>query len=307
MAVSLSAGALAGASAIGSGISGLLGIGANALSAYQQYQYQKDLMKYQAQLNFNFGKKSAVNQYMWQRQGLEKANFNPQLAWQGAEGVANTGWTAPQSAPSPDYNSGIRNALDFYNAYQQASLMEKQGVQAISQANLNTENAEVAKSQVTLNNAESMLKMLQQEGQSIENRLKHVDLKWSDKEHLANLLKTNAETRGRLLDSTANIMNAYTNKYNANTMRTQMKNYSQYLVDQRVLSLAQAQKLQREFELMPIELKMRILDSTEKNIINIMSGGLVGGSMLQNAQTNKMNLDRMMHPTDAYMNTNIGF
>lgn len=85
--------------ALGALVGGLFGLGSSAM----QYGMQKDLMDYQARLNYKYGKKSALNQYTWQRQGLEKAGYNPLLALGGSvEGVANTGWTAGQSAPDLD-------------------------------------------------------------------------------------------------------------------------------------------------------------------------------------------------------------
>ena len=41
---------------------------------------QKDLMKYQAKLNYNYSQKDLKNKWTANRQGLEKAGYNPMLA-----------------------------------------------------------------------------------------------------------------------------------------------------------------------------------------------------------------------------------
>lgn len=94
--------------ALGALVGGLFGLGSSAM----QYGMQRNLMKYQAELNYKYGKKATLNQYGWQRQGLEKAGYNPLLALGGAEGVANTGWTSAQSAPNVDPLSSALSVLE---------------------------------------------------------------------------------------------------------------------------------------------------------------------------------------------------
>lgn len=93
--------------ALGSLGSSLLG---SALSSYEQQQ----LMSYQAKLNYKYGKKTALNQYGWQREGLEKAGYNPLLALGGAEGVPSTGWSSPNG-----YSANVENPFNTAMALMQ--------------------------------------------------------------------------------------------------------------------------------------------------------------------------------------------
>lgn len=136
----LSALVSAGTSLLG-GLAGGLGQGlANMGSGMLSYNLQKDMMKYQSSLNFNYGKKTALNQYNWQRQGLQNAGYNPMLAVQNPTGV-NTSFSGLNSAPD------LTNATNIVG---NAVALRQQRV-----------NEAVASSQVENQNADTQLKQNQ--------------------------------------------------------------------------------------------------------------------------------------------------
>lgn len=97
----------AGIGALGNIAGGLL---SNSLSVYKMQQ----LADYQAALNYRYAKKSALNSPTWNRQGLEKADFNPMLALGNMSG-AQSSWTSSQNPMTADFSnvgsSAVSNAL----------------------------------------------------------------------------------------------------------------------------------------------------------------------------------------------------
>lgn len=131
MALSLGAAAILGGSSI------LSGLGSAALtsgSAYRQFKYQSQLQEQAARLNYEYGQKNALNSPTWNRQGLEKAGYNPMLAVQNSTSGANAGWTTTGQAGSFDESaglaSGVSNAMSLAN-------MRNQTAQTDSQIKLN--------------------------------------------------------------------------------------------------------------------------------------------------------------------------
>lgn len=117
-----------------------LNFGASTMLNYKQYSYNKNLMKLQSKLNYDYGRKTALNQYNWQRQGLESANYNPMLAVQNPSGV-NTSFSGLNSAPD------MTNSADLIN---NSIALRQQRV-----------NEAVASSQVENQNADTQLKQNQ--------------------------------------------------------------------------------------------------------------------------------------------------
>lgn len=229
-------------SIIGAGLNGLL----NASAAETAYHHQRDLMNLQAKLNYKYAKKSTLNQYQWQRQGLENANFNPMLALQGAEGVANTGWTAGQSVQPADFSGVTANAAAIFDQVQKYHLNRAQVSNLGSQTNLNNATAETEYTKANLNNAESMLKMLQFEGQSIENRLKSVDLNWREVNYFKDYLKTLSDIERNTIQNTSDMINA---NAHYNSVQGQLQLFDKQcdlLIEQKQLTKQQAEAIKRQ-------------------------------------------------------------
>ena len=220
--MSLSLGA-AGILAGGSVLSGALGAVGNSLSAYQQSQLQKSLMKYQAQLNTKYSRINTLNQYSWQRQGLERAGYNPQLAWQGAEGVASTGWAnsgqASDSRLGSSFGEGINNALSFAQQLNNDKMTDAQVMNYNADSVLKNNQAitEMYSQLEKLNHADLM---------SAEKVLTDKDVSWYDRKQaredkrLANEIeKTGNELKVGMMNALTNQLMAKTGQFNAETNR----------------------------------------------------------------------------------------
>lgn len=101
------------------------GLASNALSSFQAEQ----LAAYQAALNYKYAKKSALNMPSYNRQGYEKAGYNPMLAL-GNIGSANSGWTSATGLTTPDMSgigsSAISNALSLKQQDNQNRITDSQ-------------------------------------------------------------------------------------------------------------------------------------------------------------------------------------
>lgn len=99
--------ASSGLGAIGNVVGGLA---SNSLSAYKAQK----LAEYQANLNYKFAKKSALNSPTWNRTGLENAGYNPMLALSNLTG-AQSSWSGSPSFTGADFSgvgsTAVSNAL----------------------------------------------------------------------------------------------------------------------------------------------------------------------------------------------------
>lgn len=116
--------ASAGIGAIGNVVGGLA---SNSLSAYEQEQ----MARLQASLNYKYWKKQQLNQPLFSRQGLEKANYNPMLALSNiGAGAGTSSWTSGSSYTAPDLsgigNGAISNALAVRQQDNQNMITEAQ-------------------------------------------------------------------------------------------------------------------------------------------------------------------------------------
>lgn len=116
----------AGLGALGSfGPAGLSLIASNASNnaALHNADY---LQKQAADLAYINARKTALNNPSWNRQGLEKAGYNPMLAVQNGISGASLSNPGTPSVPGPDYNSAISNTTDFLRLRNETKTAESQ-------------------------------------------------------------------------------------------------------------------------------------------------------------------------------------
>lgn len=104
----------------------------NASQNHRAYIHQRNLLKKQAQLNFDystrFAEEQGLRQYTRTREALEAANFNPLLAIQGANTsvAGGTGFTSASGSPAASVDSNALNAgVQAGNAMQMAELQKQ--------------------------------------------------------------------------------------------------------------------------------------------------------------------------------------
>lgn len=99
----------------------------NAQGAQLSYDLQKQLMKDQAKINYNYYKKELKNRWLLTREGLTNANFNPMLAAIGNIS-GNSAWASPQSVSDLNFGSttqsAVGNALDVRRVANETALNE---------------------------------------------------------------------------------------------------------------------------------------------------------------------------------------
>lgn len=91
--------------------------GLGFLGQYLNVGYQKQLQENAGAVNYKYAEKTARNQPIWNRAGLESAGYNPMLAVQNATSGASAGWTSSgQVSPfdlSGNFSNGVANAQSF--------------------------------------------------------------------------------------------------------------------------------------------------------------------------------------------------
>lgn len=189
-----------------------VGFGANALSSRKAFRRQQELMKLQAQLNYDYNKKQTLNQYSWMRQGLTDANYNPLLAVQGSQGVSSQSWAGSPASPQADF-TGLTS--DFSNA----SGLLAQNAQLKSQLDNIVSSTELNKSNARLNTERGV------------NLMADTDLKYSEKvlndihkenlpaKYKSEIYSNYVHARSSLLSALANQTVANATQINANANR----------------------------------------------------------------------------------------
>lgn len=116
-----------------SGLSALGGFASAAManaSSGKAFGRQLYAMQRQAELNYEYGQKSALNSPSWNRKGLENAGFNPMLAVQNGTTGSNSAWTSQGSAPMADlsgaYASGVANAQSVQRLKNETDVADSQ-------------------------------------------------------------------------------------------------------------------------------------------------------------------------------------
>lgn len=145
---------------------GLLSIGGGLLSAHAQYKYQKRLMQRQ----FELANETRRRYYSDTRYSLEKAGFNPVLAFGGASGGGG-GFTASTSgAPAPDLSVGgateaVESAIALKQRQDEIDLAKEKQKKELELKEKEA-NAEVAKKEAEVQNinADTVNKPLQGAG-----------------------------------------------------------------------------------------------------------------------------------------------
>ncbi|MCM1265892.1 MAG: hypothetical protein NC200_06800 [Candidatus Gastranaerophilales bacterium] len=136
------AAATLGGSIASSLLGGAFGLASNALGASQQQAYSKELMRYQSSLNSKTTKDSTINQWSWNREGLEKAGYNPLLAVQNNATSANGNFASAQQGANPNYGSAIANFADLARLENETASTRAQVLQSNSEALLNQKKEE---------------------------------------------------------------------------------------------------------------------------------------------------------------------
>lgn len=100
----------AGIGAIGDVIGGIAN---NSMSSHQM----KQIAKYQSALNYKYMRKQLINSPTFNRQGLEKAGYNPMLAINNASASGSSSWSGLANPSSMDLSdtgsSAVSNALSL--------------------------------------------------------------------------------------------------------------------------------------------------------------------------------------------------
>lgn len=182
---------------IGSMLSPYISSGIGAImsnhSSGKAFGRQLYAMQLQSKLNYDYGQKSLLNSPSSQREGLEKAGYNPMLAVQNSTSGANSGWASPNSVNMDEYAGNVTaqstNATSFMNA---RSTME----QTASNIATNQTQQELNKSITSKNVADTT-------AQNIKNG-------YLDKREQAEIGETQANTNKLSADT------AYTNELKDN-------------------------------------------------------------------------------------------
>lgn len=128
----------------GSLLGSAIGAGGSVAGAGLSYKHQKQLSEHNAKLNYQYAEKTARNQPIWNRAGLESAGYNPMLAVQNATSGANSSWTSAQSANAPDIAGGISSGIANAQSFQR---LKNETQQAESASDANYANADKAKAE----------------------------------------------------------------------------------------------------------------------------------------------------------------
>lgn len=235
---------VAGISALGSIAGGVM----NALSSGKAFNRQKELMALQAKLNYDYNKKQTLNQYGWQRQGLESANYNPLLAVQGATGASQQNWSGSPTV-SPENFSGL--VSDFSNA--SGALMQQQAfARQLDNLVANTKNVE---SSTVLNKARTENEVLESTRRDIENSYLPESIK-SDiyhkvqtaraQMHSANASMISAEAHRQMVNVDA--YNAETNRLRQMQDERYVNQQINYLKHQGVLTDSQVRQIRQHIK-----------------------------------------------------------
>ena len=199
--------ASAGIGALGTIAGGMM---SNSLSAYQA----RKLAEYQSLLNYQYSKKSALNNAIWNRKSLEKAGYNPMLALGNMQG-ANSNWSSLSTVPTPDMSNIGSNAVSNALAVKQQSNQD-----TITEAQSNNYNADTA-----LKNSQSITELYTQlekinhaDLMSAQKRLTDKDVSWYDKKQAREDLRVANEIERTGNDFKVGMAQAIASQISANSV-----------------------------------------------------------------------------------------
>lgn len=214
---------------LGGLIGSAVGFGANALSSHKAYKRQRELMKLQAQLNYDYNRQQTLNQYGWMRQGLTKANYNPLLALQGSQGASSQSWAGSPASPQADF-TGL--AGDFSNA----SGLLAQNAQLKSQLENIASSTELNRSNVNLNIERGLNLMADSDLKISEKALNEIHKENLPDKYKSEIYSNYVHARSSLLGALANQTAANASQINANANRIKVDSDVRFQ-DQQIESL----------------------------------------------------------------------
>lgn len=207
-------------------------------ASYKQYKYQRKLMDHQGQLNYDYSRKTTLNQYNWMRQGLESANYNPLLAVQGSSGSVNANMASGSpSSPVVDYS----NITDMIGSVNDAMLKSSQTNLANAQAQ---GTPELMASQTFKNNSSAWLDQYM----SIQKQLENEFLPRYQK---AELQRMKSMTYRNYMDANSSAYNAQTNRMVGVAQRSLALGQIDLMEKQGTLTDKQAQLISKQIKILP--------------------------------------------------------
>lgn len=192
-----------------------LGVGnmiANAVSSARAFKRQKELMAYQADLNYKYNRYQTLNQYKWQRQGLSAADYNPLLALQGATGASQQNWSGAPNVPVEDFTGFTSDFSNATGAILQHRQFEKQLENIASQTSLNNSN-------IKLNTEKAINLAADTDLKNSEVTLNTIHKENLPAKYKAEIYHHYQSARSELLNAMANQTSANASQINANANR----------------------------------------------------------------------------------------
>lgn len=231
---------------------------------------QKELMNYQAKLNWNYYNKDLnINKYSISRKQLTAAGYNPYLM-PGAQVSGANAWTSPQSVS--DLGAGSNVPANFSSAAQMQSVQQQGELNDAQISNLGAQS-EVANADALLKKAQTGLESQRALRQVLENANYPEEFK-KRMENLVSQTTLNGiigSTSQMNARSQAQIANA-TSK-NAETQRRLLYGQLQYLSDNGYLSRNQAELIAKKI---PYASSQELWDMYQK--FGIGTGAILGGA-----------------------------
>lgn len=191
---------------------------ANSAGVQNNVDMQKNLMRYQALLNYKYSQKDLKTKWSANRTGLENAGYNPMLALAGV--TSNSSWASPQSVSDNNagatFGTGVANALQARNLAQQNNLIQ-------SQVENNNADSELKRQQAVTETYDQLQKQVHADLEDTYRQLQDKDLSTYDEKFLLFRKKTlqeietmNIQNQVGLTQATANMIQAQASRTNAN-------------------------------------------------------------------------------------------
>lgn len=256
----------AAAPVLGSVVNGF----ANAVTAYKQYKYQRDLQKLQAELNYKYWKKQYkyqnANGYSQSRSGLERAGYNPMLAVTNGLSPqgASSSYSSLGQASQADLSGLVSNATDISRMQRENAQVDAtiENLNADSSLKDEQKNTEVSKQGV--NNAESALNMIHSN---------YLPAKYESE------IKYNASaTMRNVLEGQTAISNAESNRIQALSSDRLVRQQIQNLKKQGIVNENEAKTMEIQMKFLPWQQRAEIFQKLMFGIGAGVGAGVGAGS-----------------------------